>query len=152
MTGAAWLRLVEFVKAEEGLRLDPYRDVAGCWTVGYGRRVDAGHQPIARDEAEEMLAADLRYALAFVPDLPWIGDAQRIALASFVFNVGGTAFVHSTMRRKLLAGDMAGAAAEFGRWVYARVGDVPVVVKGLVARRGREQAIFREGQDHGLEA
>ena len=63
-------------------------------------------------------------------------------MVSFVFNVGRGAFISSTMRRKLAAGDMAGVGVEFMRWVYIRSGSGMVVSPGLKARRARERLLF----------
>ncbi|MBU5885687.1 glycoside hydrolase family protein, partial [Vibrio cholerae O1] len=45
-------------------------------------------------------------------------DGVRIALASFVYNVGAGAYGGSTLVRKLKAGDLVGACRELPRWSY----------------------------------
>ena len=58
------------------------------------------------------------------------------AVVSFEFNTG--ALGKSTLLRRLNAGDRAGAAAEFGRWVY----DNGIRLSGLARRRAAERALF----------
>lgn len=63
---------------------------------------------------------------------------EAAALADFVFNVGGAAACNSTLMKKLNAGDYAGAAEEFPKWVYSN----GKVLPGLVKRRTAEQELF----------
>uniref|UniRef100_UPI001B316D19 lysozyme n=1 Tax=Pantoea ananas TaxID=553 RepID=UPI001B316D19 len=63
---------------------------------------------------------------------------QFDALASFVFNLGSGNFVKSTLLKKLNAGDIAGAADEFGKWVNAG----GKKLAGLVKRRAAEREVF----------
>jgi len=70
------------------------------------------------------------------PAMP--SDGQIVALCSFVYNLGAGAYRGSTLRRCVQAGDLAGAAAEFGRWVFAYGRKMP----GLVRRRAAEAALY----------
>lgn len=151
MTEEGFARALVFVGREEGLRLVPYRDLAGLWTVGYGHRCKANQRPISRAEAELLLESDLIAALSVVERVPGLNDDMLLALASFVFNVGAQAFEASTLRKRLLAGHWHVAADEFLRWVYVHVNGVPAVVRGLVERRARERFFFLQGVNHGLD-
>lgn len=137
----------DLVRQCEGCVLTAYPDPGSGgapWTIGYGSTRIDGHavkpgQTITLDQAEEALQAELVPALATVDRLaPGLNDHQRAALASFVYNLGAGAFQASTLLRKLLAGDIAGASAEFPRWVYADGRKLP----GLVKRRDLERAVF----------
>lgn len=132
---------LDLIKSFEGLKLKAYRDPVGIWTIGYGhtRNVKAG-QVISPSQAVELLKEDLKDAEADVDRLVkvQINPSQRAALVSFVFNLGGTNFAKSTLLRKLNAGDYAGAAEEFGRWVNAGGQRLP----GLVRRREAEKKLF----------
>jgi GH24 family phage-related lysozyme (muramidase) len=95
-----------------------------------------------QDQADAALEADLGKAARAVSSL--IGDApttqgQFDALTDFVFNVGAGALRSSTLLKKHLAGDYAGAESEFGRWVYASGRKLP----GLVKRRAAEAVLYR---------
>lgn len=65
----------------------------------------------------------------------------RAAFTDFAFNAGVGAFCHSTLNRKLNAGDLAGACAELSRWVYAGGKALP----GLIKRRAVERAWCEAG-------
>ncbi len=114
------------------------------WTIGWGATGDGiGPGTVwTRAECDQRLEADLaRYARQVARA---IGDAptsqqQFDALVSFHYNTG--AIGKATLTRKHVAGDHAGAAREFDRWVYAG----GRVMKGLVRRRAAEQALYRRG-------
>ena len=69
---------------------------------------------------------------------------QLGAMVSLAYNIGvgqpgGAAdFADSTVRRRFLAGDLAGAANAFRLWRFAGGRELP----GLVARREAERAVF----------
>lgn len=137
---------LSLLKTFEGYRSLAYRDAGGVWTLGYGttRGVKQGdvcnesiaHQWLLRDTAP---AARVVNGMVKVP----LTQDQFDALVLFTYNVGVAAFQSSTMLRKLNAGDTAGAASEFPRWDRVTgTGEVP----GLLARREREQALFRSQQ------
>ncbi|BAP15847.1 endolysin [Ralstonia phage RSJ2] len=70
-----------------------------------------------------------------------LNQPQFDALVSFTFNVGQTAMCSSTLVRKLNAGDLQGASAEFPRW--NRSGGK--VLPGLTNRRAAERKLFDTG-------
>ncbi len=143
-SGGVLERAAALVAEFEGLELEPYRCAAGFWMVGYGHRCAERAQPLTVAEAEALLLDDVRKADAALGDLV-LSEGQRVALISFVFNVGATEFGRSTLRRLLLAGQVEAAADEFGRWVFA--GSKPLA--GLVRRRARERDIFLMGVGNG---
>jgi len=90
----------------------------------------------ARLEADlARYAAEVSAALGEAPTT----QAQFDALVSFHYNTG--AIRRATLTRKHVAGDHAGAAAEFARW--NRAGGR--VLSGLTRRRAAEAALYREG-------
>lgn len=116
------------------------------WTIGWGSTTDATGRPInpgtvwTQLECDNQLARDLA---GFARDVAKATQgapttqAQFDAMVSFHYNTGKLPF--STLLRKHRAGDYAGAAAEFGRWVNA--GGRPM--QGLVRRRAAEAALYR---------
>lgn len=113
------------------------------WTIGWGA-TGPGIGPgtvWTQAQCDERLENDLnRYAAEVVHAL---GDApttqaQFDALVSFHYNTG--AIRRATLTRRHIAGDHAGAAAEFARW--NRAGGR--VMKGLVRRRAAEAALYWE--------
>lgn len=132
----------------EGLRLTVYQDTGGVWTVGYGHVVQPADglypyttkRTITQAEADALFAKDTAAAERTVRENVHtsITPNQYASLVSLAFNIGESAFANSTLVKKLNAGDIAGAADEFMRWVY----DNGTRVTGLVSRRERERAIF----------
>ncbi len=111
------------------------------WTIGWGATGrDIGPGTVwTRQQCDARLEADLvRYAAQVdeaLQDAP-ASQAQFDALTSFHYNTG--AIARATLTRKHRAGDFAGAAAEFERWVRAG----GRVLRGLVRRRAAEKALY----------
>jgi len=130
------------LKQWEGLKLNPYKDSAGLWTIGYGHLLKPGEwwDSITEAQASSLLAQDVGIAEDAVNSLVKVPltQPQFDALVSFVYNVGVGAFRRSTLLRLLNAGDYAGAAAQLPLW--RRAGGQ--VVQGLVNRRASEVALF----------
>lgn len=128
----------------EGCRLTAYQDQVGVWTIGYGHTGFDVHEgmTITQAQAEAYLRADIEAAAA-VNRLVTIAITQDAfeSLVDFTFNLGVGALMHSTLLRKLNAGDFAGAAAEFEKWDHAG----GQVVAGLLRRRLAEEALFKKG-------
>ena len=129
----------------EGLRLVPYRDPVGLWTIGYGHlltrnRNAAVPQAIDWERAEVLLAADLEKAAQSVRRLCPVAssEGQRTALIDFAFNCGAGNLELSTLRRMVNRGEFDEAADQFLRWVHAG----GVKLSGLVRRRAAERALF----------
>ena len=133
----------EFIKSFEGCRLAAYHGAAarpGLYTIGYGHtgKVQKG-QKITQAEADKLFSNDLAPIEKQLPaDVPNVSQHQFDALVSFCFNLGVSAYMGSTLRRKLKAGDKLGAAAEFSKWCRAN----GKVVTGLQRRRNAERAMF----------
>lgn len=142
---------VAFIKSFEGLRLSPYRDAVGKWTVGYGHLMFPHEvkamKTLTMAEAEELLRDDIAdheegmSKLFPASRMATVTQGQWDALVSFAFNLGVGALKKSSLLRLFLAGDIAGASAQFDRWVNAggrRLG-------GLVRRRAAERRMFDTG-------
>lgn len=131
------------VKESEGLALKAYTCPAGILTIGYGstgNHVKPG-MVITEAQAEELLRSDLRRFEDWVAaHCKPATDNQFSALVSLAFNIGEGALKDSTLRRKHLEGDYAGAADQFARWNKGG----GKVLPGLVKRRSREAALYRK--------
>lgn len=139
----------DLIKSFEGLETTAYKDSAGIWTIGYGTikypngtRV-AGGDKITQAQAQSYLENDCKWVDACLDKHIKVKVSQKQfdALASFVYNVGETAFSTSTLLKKLNAGDFQGAGAQFDVWVNAGGRKV----QGLVNRRAKEKALFLAG-------
>lgn len=83
-------KLIDQVKADEGLSLTPYRCTEGRLTIGYGRNLD--DVGITDAEADYLLkndlkrvVSDLKKKLAFFDDL---NNARKRALVNMGFQLG----------------------------------------------------------------
>lgn len=144
-TAIAMAAAIGAVSVFEGRSNEAYLDPVGVATIcdGITHNVELGDT--ATDaECDALLRAEIKKALtvldnAVEADMP---PSRRAALASFIYNVGPTAFRRSTLRRKLQAGDVQGACDELLRWVYAGGRDCRIRTNncyGIVTRRQRER-------------
>lgn len=132
------------IKQFEGLELKAYRCPAGVLTIGYGHTgpdVKPG-MVITEAQADALLARDCeRFERAVERLAPVVSQEQFDALVSFAFNLGEQSLANSTLLKKHNAGDHAGAAAEFGKWINAGGKQLA----GLVKRRAAEAQLYRSG-------
>lgn len=113
--------LIAMVSQHEGLRLKPYRDSVGIWTIGYGRNLqDVG---IRQDEARLMLENDLTVAMNdarfLFDDFAALTPNRQRVLVDMAFNLGRTRLAgFKAMWAALERGDYHAAAAEMkdSRW------------------------------------
>ena len=131
----------------EGVRLKPYADTKGLWTIGMGNRfypdgrpVKQGDPPITRAQADEMFrvtldqfASGVERALTRTPS-----QAQFDAMVSFAYNIGLGGFQRSSVLMKFNAGDIQGAAKAF---------DLYHIPPEIVGRRNGERMQFLNGSD-----
>lgn len=133
------------VKRFEGLELKAYKCPAGVWTIGYGStgpHVTPG-KVITEATADALLQADLdRFEEGVAQLAPGATQGQFDAMVSLAFNIGLAAFRKSTVLRRHLAGDHAGAAAAFALWDKAG----GRVLAGLQRRRAEEARLYRSGR------
>lgn len=136
-------------KEFEGFRSRPYLCPAGVATIGYGttrysdgRPVTLSDPAITRDEAEQLLDAQLRSqflpgVLRLCPSL--IAHTQALnAIVDFAYNLGVGRLQTSTLRRRINAGDWEGAKEQLMRWTRGGGRVLP----GLVRRRQAEAALL----------
>lgn len=149
---------IDMIKHHEGVRNKPYRCPAKLWTIGVGHvlypdqaklpidqrdRVQLGdgdNRVFSAQEIDAILRHDLdrfeRGVEQFCPVA--LTQGQFDALVSFSFNVGLGTLQRSTLRQKILRGNMEGAADEFLKYCMAG----GKILKGLQNRRKDEQALF----------
>lgn len=130
------------IRRFEGLRLRAYTCPAGVLTCGYGSTgPDINPDTVwTKEQAEMRMSSDAAlYLSATRKFCPGQADDNLAALADFAYNLGCTRLKGSTLRRKINAGDMAGARIELAKWVRGGGRILP----GLVARRAAEAALLR---------
>ena len=137
-----------FIARLEGFSPTWYECPAGKQTIGYGHARLGGEvidQPITREFGLALLRRDAQHAADTVRRQVNVVLQQHEfdALTSFVFNVGGEAFQHSSLL-KYLNHDMPRVAAdEFEWWAHNSGGRV---LPGLERRRAAEKRLFLTGE------
>lgn len=130
------MSLRDDIARHEGLRLVPYRDTLGYWTIGYGHCISPNPQllaseaekrvaplPWTKDRAEQQLDLDIAHTkLELFKQAPWIEQwppQVQEALIEMAFQMGvGGVLQFRTMLSRLAAEDYDGArqAALDSRW------------------------------------
>ena len=103
----------------EGKRNKAYPDSKGVVTIGVGHTGPHVYMGLAwtDQQIDDAFAADLVWAEKAVNKVKVpLTQNQFDALVSFVFNIGDTAFLRSTLLRMLNKGDYEGAIKQFDRW------------------------------------
>lgn len=119
--------IVEQLKRDEGVKLQPYKDTVGKITIGIGRNLsDVG---ISVAEAEYLLMDDLqRTQDKLYEALPWVRDmdpVRRSVLLNMAFNMGVDGLLAFKNTLYLIQNNsLEAAGAEMLRSLWARqVGD-----------------------------
>jgi GH24 family phage-related lysozyme (muramidase) len=143
-------RGLALIRSFEGCKLKAYKDAAGVWTIGYGTTRIAGKPvkpslTISQAEAEILLqhqvAEHWNAAEKHILYANELAQDQIDALASFVYNVGVTAFKESTLLKLLNKGQDDHVADEFLKWTKAG----GKILRGLIRRRKAERELFLRG-------
>lgn len=133
---------LKFINQWEGSRLTAYQDQRGIWTIGVGHTgpdVTCG-LTVTQEMVDSWLRTDTRAACQAIArniDVA-LSQNQFDAIASFVYNVGVSAAVGSTLFKYVNRGLTDLAAAEFGKWNHVS----GVVDAGLTRRRAAERDLF----------
>ena len=152
------LKAIAMIKHHEGVRFRPYRCPALLWTccVGHVLYSEQGRLKLdermafklrpeddrlwSMEEVNGILASDLQRFERGVESLVPVSltQGQFDGLCSFSFNCGLGTLQRSTLRQKVLRGDMEGAAEEFLKYCMA----AGKLLKGLQNRRKDERILF----------
>lgn len=135
-------RGMKLLQGFESCRLTAYLDAEDGWTIGWGHLGAHEGQTITQEEADALLAADLRAAEAAVTQHVRVAlsHSMRDALISWTYNLGTNALQGSTMLKQLNSRDYLGAATELIRWHF----DDGERSLGLLRRRFKEASLFLE--------
>ena len=132
---------IALIKKFEGCELTAYQCSAGVWTIGYGhtKGVEKG-MTISKESAEEMLVEELHEYEGYINNhvtCP-LSQNQFDALVSWVYNLGSSNLLASTLLKVLNKGDYDGVPAQIKRWNKAG----GKVLEGLIRRREAEALLF----------
>ena len=140
-----------FIKNQEGVRLNAYLCPSRVWTIGWGHtgaEVVKG-LVITKEQAESYFRNDITIHENNVSRLVKVPLTQNQfdALVSFEYNVGYGNFSSSTLLKLLNQKKYNEAAAQFTRWVYSKIKQPDgtyktVALLGLVKRRNYEKGFF----------
>lgn len=130
------------IKKFEGCELTAYQCSAGVWTIGYGhtKGVEKG-MTISKESAEEMLIEELHEYEGYITDnvTSPLSQNQFDAMVSWVYNLGPSNLLASTLLKVLNAGDYDGVPAQIKRWNKAG----GQTLDGLIRRREAESLLFQ---------
>ena len=145
---------LKLIQEYEDFRAKAYLDIKGVPTIGFGTtyyqdgtKVQLG-DICTRSQAEAWFMNDCKALDAFLDrnvTQEKLTQNQFDALASFIYNVGRSAFIGSTMYRLIKLGKMNEAADEFLRWDKVTINGKKVSSQGLLNRRKKERALFLKG-------
>jgi lysozyme len=140
--GDKWI--MEMIKQHEGVRLKPYKDTKGLWTVGVGHLIGDGKSlPPEWDRQFTMEEVDKLFAQDFAEHKKWAEKSPgwdkanpkgQGALIDLAFNMGGGWFKKfKNASSKLASGDFKGAADELidSEW-YKQVKGRAVTIVNLI--------------------
>jgi len=135
---------LNMVEDFEGFSPIPYHCPAGKLTIGYGHVIKDGEKftEVSKTQAETLLKTDMRWVEKTINNVVSSDITQNEfdALASLIYNIGGTAFRNSTLLKLLNQENYMDAADEFLKWCH--IGKE--VSNGLLTRRKTEKALFEK--------
>jgi lysozyme len=148
-SGATASVAIAHVSGRQYLRA--YLDAVGVATAcdGLTRGVKMG-QRFTEQQCTDMLIGELLETAEQVkvcsPGLFMAGmEYPRVAAVSLAYNIGWPSFCRSTPNKLFRAGELVAACHAFLPWNKGRVRGRLVVLKGLKARRGREEQVCLTG-------
>lgn len=137
-------RVRHLIREFEGLRTRSYLDSHSKWALGYGETgehitegltITPREAEVWLDNRIYQISGEIRKAVT-VP----LTQGQFDALVCLVYNVGITAFRHSTLLKFINQDKPYDAAGELLKWNHSQGHEIP----GLSERRRREYQLFNE--------
>jgi lysozyme len=134
---------IALIKQSEGFRAEAYKCPAGVWTIGYG--TTAGVTPgmvVTEAQATQMLTKHVTGIETRLNGLNLrLRQNQFDALVDFIYNLGFTAFLNSTLLSMIKVNpDSSNIPVEFRRWKNS--GGKPL--SGLITRREAEIRLYQQ--------
>lgn len=143
------------LKKAEGFSEIPYLDKAGHLTIGYGHKVKPGEyfRAITTEQATDLMRKDVAPIEGFINNyLPKVTQNQFDALVMFIYNIGATAFLNSSVFSNLKDKKFEEATIPWAKWIHVTekvkdpaTGEIVkklIPVEGLIKRRAVEIHLF----------
>lgn len=153
---------IDFIKKEEGLRLEAYYCPAGVETIGYGSTwyPDGKKVKIGDRVTPELAEGLLRFYIEKVCEkilneevVCSLNQNQFDSLCSLIYNIGERAFLKSTLLKELNSFGKVEASWQILKWDKITVYDEKGIAKKVVSpvlrdRRRREYNLFiKKGEE-----
>jgi lysozyme len=146
--------VMSMIKGHEGVRLEPYQDSLGLWTVGVGHLIGDGKtlpaewkgKKLTMQEVDDLFAQDFAHHKEMAKKVPgWdlANETGQAALIDLTFNMGGAWYKKFPAAAKALAsGDFSKAADELtdSLW-YKQVKDRAKTIVSMVRGGGKSNEI-----------
>lgn len=133
---------IPFIEKFEGFSPKPYICPAGRITIGFGHTSGVvSNMLMTKEEAEKLLTKDLQKLVD--PIINGLGimmnNNQLSAILSFCYNCGLSAFLDSTLKKKIVANaPVVDILFQFKRWDKVAGVSMP----GLTYRRSTEASLY----------
>lgn len=133
---------IEHLKKYEGFRSEPYRDVDGTWTIGYGHHMIEGwwKDSISEISADSLLRCDLNKELNLVKQRYGYEGDRALAISLFIFNCGLGNYERSTLKK--LVDKNLPIDDEIVKWCHFVKANKTVTSSKLLERRQFELKIY----------
>lgn len=147
----------EMLMLEEGFVDKPTPCLAGCLTIGYGHKIKPGEKfgTITKGTGLLILAEDVKplenILNNYIPVK--LTQSQFDALIIFMFNIGDSGFLNSSVYKNVKAGNFEDATTPWAKWINIskyvidpETGEkkkVLIPVEALKKRRKREIELFK---------
>lgn len=133
---------------EEGERQEPYKDVAGNWTVGKGHKLlpNESYKNLKKSDINKLLDDDIKVREGELNQRMELILTQNQFDALFIlcFNIGVDSFLSSSIYKYLKKGDKIMSYKYWKKWNKITDPDTGklILCNGLVNRRSREINLF----------
>lgn len=146
----------EKLKKLEGFVAKVNPDLANNPTIGYGHKIKSGERFafITEKGALNLLLEDVKPIEAFLNNYikPKLNQNQFDALVIFIYNIGETPFLNSSVFSDVQKGNFEEATVPWGKWINItkkekdpETGEIVkklIPVTGLINRRAQEIQLF----------
>jgi lysozyme len=137
------IKTCNFIADHESFSSKRYKDGLG-YSIGFGHKLlpNENLDKISLKQAIVLLENDVILTHKVIHQYVKVilTDEQKIAVSSFIYNVGRSAFINSTLLKELNNGNYNKVEKEFTKWIYSN----GKKLNGLINRRNTEVKMFNK--------